>query len=36
MRITRKRARELVESLDELREILSKEAKEILMKFGQV
>ncbi|MBU7044625.1 MAG: ISNCY family transposase [Theionarchaea archaeon] len=36
MRITRKRARELVKSLDETRETLSKEAKEMLKKFGQV
>lgn len=36
MRITKKVARELVKSLDETRETLSKEAKEILEKIGQV
>jgi transposase len=36
MRITKKVARELVESLDETRETLSKETKEILKKFGQI
>ncbi|MGD2249928.1 MAG: hypothetical protein PVF58_16090 [Candidatus Methanofastidiosia archaeon] len=36
MRITKKVAREIVESLDETRETLSKEAKEILEKIGQV